>query len=61
VLGDLLAFESTYMNATIHMQAQRVQVEMVSGNYYSVLGVQAQRGRTIQASDEQGPGTGLLS
>ena len=60
VLGDLLAFESTYMNATIHMQAQRVQVEMVSGNYYSVLGVQAQRGRTIQASDEQGPGTGAV-
>ena len=60
VLGDLLAFESTYMNATIHMQAQRVQVEMVSGNYYSVLGVQAQLGRTIQASDEQGPGTGAV-
>jgi len=58
VLGDLFAFKSTYMNATIHMQAVRVQAEMVSGNYYSVLGVRTQLGRTIQPSDDESPGRG---
>jgi len=58
VLGDLFAFKSTYMNATIGTQALRVSTEMVSGNYYSVLGVQAQLGRVIQPSDDAAPGRG---
>jgi predicted permease len=52
VLGDLFAFKQTYMNATIHLQAMRVRVEMVSGNYYSALGVQPQLGRLIESSDD---------
>src|SRR5580692_543199 len=39
VLGDLLAFRETGMNATIGEDAERVLGEMVSGNYYAVLGV----------------------
>lgn len=36
------------MNATIHDDAQRVFEEMISGNYYSLLGVQPQLGRAMQ-------------
>jgi predicted permease len=51
VLGDLLAFRATGMNATIREDAQRVFAQMVSGNYYAVLGVQPQLGRAIEPSD----------
>ena len=60
VLGDLIAFKSTFMNATIARQAQRVQAEMVSGNYFPVLGVRAQLGRLIQPSDDAQPGSGAV-
>jgi predicted permease len=52
VLGDLLGFRETGMNATIREDAQRVLVEMASGNYYSVLGIQPQLGRAIEPSDD---------
>jgi predicted permease len=52
VLSDLLAFRETHMAATIGENAQNVLAEMVSGNYYSVLGVQPQLGRAIQPSDD---------
>jgi predicted permease len=52
----LLAFKETGMNATIREQAQQVQTEMLSGNAYQILGVQAQLGRTIQSSDDEAPG-----
>lgn len=55
-LEDLIAFEVTGMNATIRGEAQRVQTEMVSGNYYAVLGVRLQLGRAIQPSDDAVPG-----
>src|SRR5262249_25957833 len=45
VLGDLLAFHVTGVNATVGDDAQRVVIHEVSGNYYSVLGVEAQLGR----------------
>jgi predicted permease len=56
VLGDLLGFRETGMNATVHEQAQRVLGEMVSGNYYRVLGVRPQLGRGIEPSDDAGAG-----
>jgi predicted permease len=56
VLGDLLAFRETGMNATIRNQAQRVLAEMVSGNYYEVLGVVPQLGRAIEPADDAGAG-----
>ena len=48
VLGDLLAFHVTGMNATVGDDAQRVTAHEVSGNYYSVLGVRPQVGRAIR-------------
>jgi predicted permease len=56
VLGDLLGFRETGMNATVHEQAQRVLAEMVSGNYYGVLGVRPQLGRGIEPADDEGAG-----
>jgi len=56
LLSDLLGFRVIGANATIRGQAQRVQTEMVSGNYYSVLSVQPQLGRVIQPSDDGAPG-----
>jgi predicted permease len=55
-LEDLIAFKVTGMNATIRGEAKRVQTEMVSGNYYAVLGVSVQLGRVIQPSDDTVPG-----
>jgi predicted permease len=54
VLGDLLAFKEQRMNATIHGNAQNVTAVLASGNYFSVLEVPAQLGRTIQPSDVSG-------
>jgi predicted permease len=56
VLEDLFAFKETGMNATVRGEAQRVQTEMVSGNYYTELGVKPQLGRAIQPSDDLAPG-----
>jgi predicted permease len=55
-LSDLFAFKTTRMNATIRGEAQQVQTEMVSGNYYADLGVQPQLGRGIQPSDDMAQG-----
>ena len=52
VLGDLLIFHVTGMNATVGEDAQRVTAHEVSGNYYAVLGVQPQAGRGIEPSDD---------
>lgn len=51
-LEDLFAFKDTGMNATIRDEAQRVRVEMVSGNYYDALGVHPELGRAILPSDD---------
>jgi len=52
VLGDLLAFHATAVNATIGESAVRVLAHEVSGNYYDVLGVQPQLGRGIRPLDD---------
>ena len=52
VLGDLLAFHATAVNATVGDNAERVIVHEVSGNYYAVLGVQPQIGRAIRPLDD---------
>src|SRR3982751_2879255 len=56
MLGDLLAFHATAANATVGDNAERVLLHEVSGNYYEVLGVRAQIGREIRASDDM-PGS----
>ncbi len=58
VMQDLFAFQGDDMNATIRGTARRVQAEMISGNYYSGLGVRPQLGRPIQPSDETLQGAG---
>jgi len=60
-LEDLFAFKETGMNATVRAQAMRVQVEMVSGNYYSALQVRPQLGRAIQQSDAATAGAGAVA
>ena len=52
VLGDLLAFHATAVNATVGENAERVLAHEVSGNYYAVLGVQPQLGRAILPVDD---------
>jgi predicted permease len=60
-LQDLFAFKEDGMNATVRGEAQRVQAEMVSGNYYASLGVRPQLGRAIQPSDELQFGAGTVA
>ncbi len=60
-LQDLLAFKETGMNATIRGNAQRVNAAMVSGNFYSALGVRPQLGRVLQPSDDTASGSGTVA
>ena len=52
VLGDLLAFHVTAVNATVGEDAVRVLAHEVSGNYYAVLRVRPQLGRAIHPVDD---------
>ncbi len=64
VLQDLFAFKDVgRLNSTINGNAQVLQGEMVSGNYFAQLGVRPMLGRAIQPSDDR-PGAapvGLIS
>jgi predicted permease len=52
-LADVMAFKPYgNMTVTIDGEARATEAEMVSGNYYSVLGVRPQLGRGIQPSDD---------
>ncbi len=56
-MESLFAFKPLdRQTVTVDGQAQAVDAEMVSGNYYSSLGVQPQLGRVIQESDDRSPG-----
>jgi predicted permease len=58
-LADVMAFKPYgRMTVTIRGEAEAAEAEMVSGNYYSVLGVQPQLGRGIQESDDGEVGSG---
>ncbi len=52
VLGDLMAFHATAVNATVGENAERVLAHEVSGNYYAVLGIQPPLGRAIGPADD---------
>ncbi|MGB6721431.1 MAG: ABC transporter permease [Terracidiphilus sp.] len=60
-LQDLIGFHDDGMNATIRGEAQRVNVEMVSGNYYGQLAIQAQVGRALTNADAAVPGSGAVA
>jgi predicted permease len=58
-LAAVMAFKPYgRITVTIRGEAEAVSAEMVSGNYYSVLGVRAQLGRGIQESDDGEIGSG---
>ncbi len=60
-LQDLLAFKEESMNATVRDNAKRVNAAMVSGNYFAVLQVPAQFGRTLQPADDAQQGQGAVA
>jgi predicted permease len=49
----LAAYDQTVLNATGETDAERLRGAIVTPNYFDVLGVKAQLGRTLQASDDQ--------
>ena len=53
VFENLAAFEQTVLNASGESEAERLRGFVVTGNYFDVLGVRAQLGRTLQSSDDQ--------
>jgi predicted permease len=53
VLENLAAFDQTVLNASGESEAERLRGFVVTGNYFDVLGVRAQLGRTLQPSDDQ--------
>jgi predicted permease len=58
-LADVMAFKPYgRMTVSIRREAEEAEAEMVSGNYYSVLGVRPQLGRGIQESDDGEAGSG---
>jgi hypothetical protein len=58
-LADIMAFKPFgRMTVRIHGEAESREAEMVSGNYYAVLGVVPQLGRGIQESDDAAVGSG---
>jgi predicted permease len=60
-LQDLVAFKEDSMNATVHGDAQRADVVMVSGNFYEQMQVRVQIGRPLQPSDDGQPGAGAVA
>jgi predicted permease len=60
-MQDLFAYKEDSMNATIRGNAQRVDVAMVSGNFYAGLGVRPQLGRAIQPTDDGSSGAGAVA
>jgi len=58
-LADVFAFKPYgRMTLTIDGEAEAAEAEMVSGNYFSALGVRPQLGRGIQESDDGEVGSG---
>jgi putative ABC transport system permease protein len=53
VFESLAAFDQTVLNASGESEAERLRGFVVTGNYFDVLGVRAQLGRTLQPSDDQ--------
>ena len=53
VFENLAAFSDTVMNASGETEAERLRGMIVTGNYFEMLGVRAQLGRTLQSVDDQ--------
>ena len=53
VFDGLAASDQTVLTATGETEAERLRGAVVTANYFDVLGVNAQLGRTLQPSDDQ--------
>ncbi|MGB7134335.1 MAG: ABC transporter permease [Acidobacteriaceae bacterium] len=56
VFSGLIASEQTMAGVTWNNRAEAVHAELVSGNYFSLLGVNPAVGRVFDAGDESAPG-----
>jgi predicted permease len=57
VLKGTAARYSMFMNATMDGQVARIRGELVSGNYFRVIGAGTQIGRPLAPEDDQAPGS----
>ncbi|MBV9158174.1 MAG: ABC transporter permease [Acidobacteriaceae bacterium] len=53
VFDDLLAFRETHVDVTVRQNSRSALTEMVSGNYYAVLGITPQLGRALGPADDK--------
>jgi predicted permease len=60
VLSDIFAFYPTEVNFNAGGQAEVVSAQIVSGNYYTALGVPAMIGRTITDADDNAAATPVV-
>lgn len=60
VFSDLVAYSPTPVNFGSEGRPERAWSEMVSGNYFSMLGIEAVRGRTFAADEGWIPGNDPL-
>jgi predicted permease len=56
VLNGVAARSGTVVNATVNGQSLRARRELVSGNYFAVLGAGTQAGRPLSPEDDGTPG-----
>jgi predicted permease len=58
VFSGMIGFESEFGSVSWNHgeESENLQGQLVSGNFFSVLGVNATLGRTITAEDDRGPG-----
>ena len=53
VFDDLLGFRETHVDVTVRQNSHGALTEMVSGNYYAVLGITPQLGRALGPADDK--------
>ncbi len=61
VFDGMFSFHSTEMTVSDGSQAERVIGELVSGNFFNVLGVGAHLGRVFSDADDQTPGGNFVT
>jgi macrolide transport system ATP-binding/permease protein len=57
VLSDVISDQITQLNLSGGGPTESISGEVVSGNYFSVLGVKSELGRVLLPGDDQAPGT----
>jgi predicted permease len=61
VMSGLAVIAPTAFHLTARNETERVEGELVSGNYFEVLGVPAARGRLIASADDESKGAELVA